>query len=142
MVQRITLKYPYANLPDTFPDLLWNHTVSAVTALSLFNHLPTIQLSIAGRYSTATAVIGICLNYNCISIYINQKVGVAQCLHLVGVGPMFTFYISPKMHKNLLSPPNHLIPLILLFHLLILSLHIVTLASVSYGQVSFAIFIT
>ena len=26
----------------------------------------------------------------------------------VGVGPMFTFYIVPKMHKNLLSPPNHL----------------------------------
>ena len=26
----------------------------------------------------------------------------------VGVGPMFTFYISPKWRKNLLSPPNHL----------------------------------
>ena len=57
-------------------------------------------------YSTATAVIGICLNCNCISIYINQKWALAQCLHFVG--PMFTFYISLKMHKNLLSPPNHL----------------------------------
>ena len=32
-----------------------------------------------------------------------------QCLHpKMGIGPMFTFYISSKWRKNLLSPPNHL----------------------------------
>ena len=41
----------------------------AVSAQVLYNRIPTIQLSIAGRCcSTATAVIGICLN--CISIAI------------------------------------------------------------------------
>ena len=38
--KRLTFKYPYANLPDTFLDLLWNRTLSAISAPSLFNHLP------------------------------------------------------------------------------------------------------
>jgi len=79
---RFTFKISLRQLPDTLPDLLRRRTLSTVSAQVLYNRIPTIQLSIAGRYySTATAVIGICRN--CISIYIKQKWALAQCLHFI-----------------------------------------------------------
>jgi len=69
-VHALRLKYPYANRPYSsgyFPGSLES---GAVSAQVLYNRILTIQLSIAGRYYTATAVIGICRN--CISIYIKH----------------------------------------------------------------------
>ena len=101
---RFTFKISLRQLPDTLPDLLRRRTLSTVSAQVLYNRIPTIQLSIAGRYySTATAVIGICRN--CISIYIKQKWALAQCLHFISeMAQKFAVTAKPPIPPFLPDP--------------------------------------
>ena len=101
-VHVLRLKYPYANRPHSSGYSPGSLTAPDPKCRKRASHIQP--------HTNHTAIHSwpILLNGHSCHWYLSELYIYILYKTKVGVGPMFTFYISPKMRKNLLSQPNHL----------------------------------